>query len=521
MNNIEKILAFDFVKDFAEINPSANLYLVGGAVRDAFLGIESSDFDLVAENITWDELISYLERYGKVAAVEGRNFGVVKFTSEKPSLNLPLKNRERLNIDIALPRSEVYLQGGRRKDASIQTESMTIYDDLLRRDFTINAMAIDLRTSNQKLDQILSVSLVPCSWSLVPRSFIDPYGGLNDLEKKLICAVGDPAERFLEDPTRILRGIRFAVRFGFEIEQGTKAAMKELLPEIFKKYCDEAGREVPRVSFEMIGQEFLRAIIANPAETIYLYDEIGVLAKILPEVKAMQGVEQPREFHSEGDVYIHTMMALRNLTKDASPELKIATLLHDIGKPPTFRSAAETGDRIRFSGHDAVGTEMARAILNRLRYPGRFIDDVAYLIKNHMRLPFHFPQMKEEKQRAFVRDPRFYELLSLVEADAKASIWANGNYNLEFLPPVQKVLAEIEADKKAGRPLEIITGDEIIAEIRKLQPSFDPKKEGKIVGTIKKTINCMYDKKEFEGKEAALSLVNKLYEKYHGKKAQD
>lgn len=489
--NLERISKLKFIEKFYKSFKNSNLYLVGGALRDYFLGIDSSDFDLVAEGINQEELINYLEEFGDVISIEGRTFGVIKFR--------PTEDQE-VVIDIALPRRESYLAGQRRKDARVEIGG-TIVDDLARRDFTINALAIPLVP--QQDSELLE--------SRVTNFLIDPYLGHRDLENRIIRAVGDPKERFLEDPTRILRGIRFAIKFDFTIEHKTYEAMKESRVEILKKYTDEKGKELERVSWEVIGQEFLKTLEINPAKALESYEELALLPLILPEIEAMKGVKQPPQFHSEGDVFAHTKLALEALPKNSSLRVKIATLLHDVGKPYTFKSAKETGDRIRFNNHDRVGMDKATKILRRLKLPNKIIEDVAWLIGNHMRLPFGFPRMRLDKQKNFVRHPLFKELLVLVCADASASIYPDGTKNdCLFLEPVKKIMEQVQSEKLAGLPVELINGDEVIKVVKEVDPRFDPEKEGKKIGAIKKEINSLYDRGELRTKKEAFKKIREL-----------
>lgn len=479
----QKIADLRFVRDFIKTYPKANIYLVGGCIRDAFLGIESSDFDFVAENIVCEELIKFLETEGRVVNVYGRTFGVVKFRPESSEIV----------YDIALPRSEMYLPGQRRKHAQVQLQDVSINDDLARRDFTINAMAIDLRfysSSNKKY-------------------LIDPYHGLKDIEDNIIRTVGNPNDRFLEDPTRILRGIRFAVQFGFGIDLETRAAIKALSPQIVAKYADEAGCELQRVSLEMIGQEFAKSLSANAAKTIELYSEAGLLKLLLPEVENSKGVGQPPQFHFEGDVYRHTLIALSKLEKTASFPVVLATLLHDIGKAETFKSASETGDRIRFNSHAELGAELAADICHRFCFPNDVTDKVVWMIKNHIRIFYSFFNMRIEKQKAFVRNKYFDDLLVLAEADTLASIFPNGQPDLTAYKKVLEIASNLRQQDR-DRPVEIIDGREIIALLKKKKPDYDPLKHGKYIGALKKRINTLYDRNEITSKGEALAYLQHI-----------
>jgi len=493
-----QLFHFNFINRLRALFPKSRAFLVGGTLRDLLLNVESRDYDIVITGIDHQKLAAFLSESGKIISVEGRAFGVIKFRPKGSDII----------FDISKPRKEQYASGKRRKHAEVEIIS-DIREDLKRRDFTINAMALELGIVGEKSETKNLFGELLASGKL-----IDPFGGIEDIKNKIIRAVGVPKERFLEDPTRILRGIRFASAFNFTIEKDTLLAMKRMAPEILKKFKDDFGREVERVSYDMIGQEFLKSFTANPIKTIRLYDETGILKLLLPEVEAMKGVAQPPKFHAEGDVYVHTLMALEEIPEISPPESKLAVLFHDIGKPSTYEPASKTGDRIRFNNHDKVGAELTRRVLSRLRLPKKLIDDVVWLVQNHMRLPFSFPKMRKDKQKRFARDPLFEQLINVVCADAKASIFQDGKPNpCNFIKPVKKILAELKAEKEAGKPLEIINGNEIIEILKKKNPSFDPRIEGKTVGDIKKSINSLYDRGELKSKEEAKDLVSKWLDK--------
>ena len=467
-----------FVPKLLEEFPDARVALVGGIVRDSIIGLSSKDYDLVVENLTQEKLEEALQEHGNINHIEGRAYGVTKLT--------PKGTRE--IVDIALPRSEVYEQGKRAGDAEVETEGVTIEDDFSRRDFTINALGLDLKNG----------------------TIIDPFNGLSDIKNRQIKAVGDPKQRFLEDPARILRGARFAARFDFDIEEKTHLAMQNLKDEIFKTFKNKKGQEVTRVSSEKIGEEITKIINCDPQKLFEIYEKTGLMDLLFPEVSALQGVPQPKEFHSEGDAYIHTQLAIDNIPNDAPLEVKLATLFHDVGKKDTFKSADETGDRIRFNGHDDKSAEIARKILNRFKIPNDQINAVAWLIENHMKILVSFRDMKLSKQKQMASHPQFLNLLTLAEADAKASLKPDGSVDLSFLPIAQEIYQKIQAELKKGIPQEMINGDEIIQIMKRLQPDFDLKKDGPTIGKIKRTVNESYQDKDIKTKEEAFQQVQKM-----------
>jgi poly(A) polymerase len=305
-------------------------------------------------------------------------------------------------------------------EVSFETDAK---QDVLRRDFTINALLLDpaLASSPELASKV-----------------VDYVGGLDDLSKGVIRAIGDPEQRFEEDHLRMLRAIRFAARFGFEIEPATMAAIQKL-----------HGRIV-RVSPERIRDELVRILTEGAARRgLELLDSSGLLSDILPEVAAMKGVEQPRQFHPEGDVWTHTLLMLEGL-RSPTATLALGVLLHDVGKPGTFRIA----ERIRFDGHVELGEKIARDILTRLRFSNAAIEQVIALVANHMRFG-HVHEMRESKLKRMLRMERFDEHLELHRLDCSASHGNLENYNfakskLEQLPPEQL------------RPARLLTGRDLI-----------------------------------------------------------
>ncbi len=233
------------------------------------------------------------------------------------------------HLEVATFRSDHAYEDGRRPGhVEFETDPR---QDVLRRDFTINALLLDPETGE----------------------LLDFVNGRADLDAHLLRAIGEPAARFREDHLRLLRAVRFAARLGFEIEPLTLAAIRDLAPL------------VARVSAERVRDELSRILTSGASRRGFEFlDSTGLLPHVLPEISALKGVQQPPEFHPEGDVWTHTLIMLDDLPADATLTLALGVLLHDVGKPATFRIA----DRIRFDGHVEAGVEIARALLNRLRY---------------------------------------------------------------------------------------------------------------------------------------------------------
>jgi poly(A) polymerase len=270
---------------------------------------------------------------------------------------------------------------------------------------------------------------------------LDFVGGRKDLEAGIIRTIGDPERRFAEDKLRMLRAVRFAARFEYEIEAETLAALQR------------RAQEIQAVSRERVRDELTRMLTEGHARRAFLLlDESGLLKEVLPEISAMQGVEQPPEFHPEGDVFVHTLLLLDHLPNPCPATLAWGALLHDVGKPATFRVAP---DRIRFDDHVDVGFKIAEEICERLRFSKHDAGQVLALVDNHMRFG-HVPRMKESTLKKFLRLPAFDEHLALHRADSLAS---HGNLSTyEFL---QKKLIEIPPEKI--RPTRLLTGDDLIA----------------------------------------------------------
>jgi poly(A) polymerase len=387
-------------------------YLVGGCVRDLLLKREPSDYD-VATNATPAQV---MEIFPDTYTV-GAQFGVVLVPEEQRSDCGDSQQLKTHAVEVATFRSDLGYSDGRHPDQVRFSQDPR--EDAIRRDFTINGMMLDPVTGD----------------------VLDFVGGQQDMEAGIIRAIGDPDQRFAEDKLRMLRAVRFAARLAYEIEAETLAAIQR------------RAHEIQLVSRERVRDELTKMLIEGHARPAFLLlDETGLLREVLPEISAMKGVEQPPEFHPEGDVFVHTLLLLDNLPNPCPPTLAWGALLHDVGKPATFRVAP---DRIRFDGHVDVGVKMAEEICERLRFSNHDAAQVLSLVDNHMRFG-HVSRMKESTLKKFLRLPRFTEHLALHRADSLAS---HGNLNTyEFL---QKKLTEIPPETIRPRPL--ITGDDLIA----------------------------------------------------------
>ena len=386
-------------------------YLAGGCVRDLVLGRQPSDYD-VATSATPDVVLSIFERTFAV----GAHFGVVLVAAQDEN--------ERFVTEVATFRSDAAYSDGRHPDAVQYTSKAE--DDVQRRDFTINGLLLD-----------------PIHDNANPRkAVIDYVGGLADLDAGIVRAIGRPELRFEEDRLRMLRAVRFAARFGFELEPTTFAAIRGLAARIHA------------VSRERIRDELTKMLTEGRARRAFeLLDATRLIAQVLPEIDRMKGVEQPPQFHPEGDVWTHTLMLLEQLEPGCTTTLAWGALLHDVGKPATFRLAP---DRIRFDGHVEVGKAIAAEICRRMRFSNDETHRIGALVENHMRFA-DAPQMKSSTLKRFFRLPGFEEHLALHRMDCMAA-----HRNLEIYEYVrERWQSTPELDV---RPPRLITGRELIAE---------------------------------------------------------
>ncbi|HTQ54870.1 MAG TPA: CCA tRNA nucleotidyltransferase [Bryobacteraceae bacterium] len=382
-------------------------YLVGGCVRDLLLGRTPKDFD-VATEARPDRITELFERSEQV----GAHFGVV------------LVRENTAQVEVATFRSDASYSDGRRPDAVCFEASPR--QDVMRRDFTINALLLDPDTNE----------------------VLDFAGGRADLSRRLIRAIGDADARFREDHLRLIRAVRFAARLGFEIEPQTLAALQRL------------HRLILRVAPERIRDELVRILTEGGARRGFeLLDATGLLGDLLPEVAAMKGVAQPPEFHPEGDVWTHTLLLLERL-RSPTPTLAMGALLHDVGKPPAFRVA----DRIRFDGHVEEGVRLARGILGRLRFSNEQAEMIEALIANHMRFK-DTGKMRESTLKRFLRMENFAEHLELHRLDCLAS-----NGRLETYKRVCARLAEMGEEEL--RPKLLLSGRDLIEAGYQPGPQF-------------------------------------------------
>jgi poly(A) polymerase len=427
-------------------------YLVGGCVRDLLLNREPADYD-VATSATPHEVIRIFPQTFAV----GAQFGVVLVPVRRDAAD---GERDNFVTEVATFRSDGAYSDGRHPDEVQFSPDARM--DVQRRDFTINGLLLDPDT----------------------REVLDHVGGRDDLQRGIVRTIGEAHQRFAEDKLRMLRAVRFAARFGYTIDGQTFAAIRELAPQIHQ------------VSHERVRDEILKMLTEGHARRAFeLLDQTNLLEQVLPEIKKMQGVEQPPQYHPEGDVWIHTLMLLEGLPAGCSKTLALGALLHDVGKPPTFRVAP---DRIRFDGHAEIGTKMAGEICRRFRLSNDDTGQVLSLVANHMRFA-DVTRMKDSTLKRFFRLPGFEQHLELHRLDCQSS-----HRDLSLYDFAKEKFHALPAEQI--RPQPLITGDDLIAAGYKPGPQFkelltaveDAQLEGSI-GTKEEALDLVRERSRERG----------------------
>lgn len=412
------------------VSRGGNIYEVGGPVRDRLLGIEQpKDLDLIVCGIPLKELKKILRKQGDINLV-GQTFGIIKFSPFESDLT----------IDISLPRKEVSTGSGHREFEVDFDHSLRIEEDLMRRDFTINAMARDC----------------------VSEALIDPYGGKNDLKDGILRMVTERS--FLDDPLRILRGVQFAARFNLEVEDSTYQAMTA------------HAHLIETVSPERIAEELNKLLekAETPSTGFRLMQKSGLLKFIIPELEDTVGVDQPGGYH-RWDVFEHTLQVV-----DVAPKklvVRLAALFHDLGKPSTKEL---TDNGATFYGHDKLSQELAENILKRLRYSNTIIKQVGLMIGRHM-----FSEMAGDKGiRRLINKvglDLIYDLITLRRADTIGQGMGQTTASIDEFE--RKVNEEIEKSSAFGIKDLAVNGEDLKAEFEL--------PEGKLIGDL---LNHLLDK---------------------------
>lgn len=387
-------------------------YFAGGCVRDGLLGHPPHDYD-IATSARPDEVQNL---FPKTLAV-GAHFGVILVMEHGHA------------FEVATFRADhEYLDGRRPEMVTFSTPE----EDAARRDFTINGMFLD-----------------PVSGRLV-----DFVGGREDLAAGILRAIGVPADRFAEDKLRLLRAVRFAARFAYDIEPETWTALRV------------HAADIQAVSAERIREELIKILVhPNRLRGFDLLDQSGLFREILPEIEKLKGCEQPPQFHPEGDVFVHTRAMIGLLPPEASARLVLSVLFHDIGKPPTFRYHAHE-NRIRFNGHDRVGAEMTEQVMERLRFSRADTERVVEAVRQHMVFK-DVPRMRTAKLKRFMAREGFADELELHRVDCLSSHRMLDNY--DFI--------QAKAEEFANEPLippPLLTGRDLLALGWKPGPHFGP-----------------------------------------------
>ncbi len=411
-------------------------YFAGGWVRDLLLGRQAKDIDIAT-----DAPPEAVQRIFPSTTAIGVRFGVVQVRTYGRAYEVATFRREGPYLDGRHPSSVCY--AGPKEDAK-------------RRDFTINGLFYDP----------------------VATTVIDFVGGRKDLESRILRTIGSPRNRFAEDKLRMLRAVRFACSLSFSIDEAAWRAIKRM-----------AG-QIRQTSWERIRDEVLQ-ILTGPDRSrgLDLLQESGLLQVILPEVEAMRGVEQPAEYHPEGDVFVHTRLAL-GLLKKPSAVLALGTLLHDVGKPATYT----VQERIRFDGHVEVGAKMAEEICRRLRMSTDDTGAVADLVRNHLRF-MHVHEMKESTLQRFLRKPNFADHLELHRVDCLSS-----HRKLDSYYFCRKKLTELRDEPAHVAPL--LRGSDLISL------GYEP---GPIFSQILRTVEDLQLEKTLRSREEAIEYVLRLF----------
>ena len=435
-------------------------------MRDLLLGREPSDYD-VATDATPEQVMGIFPetyavgaQFGVVLVPETKNKPVIPSGSGTAQSAVPLEarnllldggesSREGHHVEVATFRRDVGYSDGRHPDEVRFTRDPR--EDVQRRDFTINGLLLDPE-KNEVLDFV---------------------GGQDDLKAGIIRAIGDPELRFAEDKLRMLRAVRFAARFQYKVEPATFSAIRKL------------ASQISQVSSERVRDELTRMLTEGHASRAFeLLDETGLLREVLPEINAMKGVEQPPEFHPEGDVFVHTLLMLEKLPQPCPATLAWGVLLHDAGKPPTFRRAP---DRIRFDEHARVGTKMAEAICRRLRFSNNETNQIVALVENHMRFA-DAERMNPSTFKKFIRLPRFEQHLELHRLDCESS-----HCNLRLYNFTREKINALPPDEVRPKPL--VTGEDLIAAGYSPGPLFKEiltiVEDAQLDGSLKSTEEAM------------------------------
>lgn len=418
-------------------NAGYEALFAGGCVRDIVMGHAPKDYDIATD--APPERVD--ELFDKTRAV-GAAFGVMLVTLNNTT------------FEVATFRTEAEYRDGRHPE---KVAFATAKEDARRRDFTINGMFYDP----------------------LEEKIIDYVGGKDDIGRGLVRTIGNPEDRFAEDKLRLLRAIRFAARYEYEIENDTWQALLRMSPQITSVSAERSRDELYQIFSG-----------THPGRGMDLLQQ-SMMRYILPEIYCLEGIRQPPNFHPEGDVYIHTKLMLEAL-ESKEEDLVFAVLFHDVGKPPTY----EVRDRITFYGHVQVGVALAEDICCRLRCSNELTDGVKDLVAQHLRF-IDVPKMRQSTLRRFLSQDNFAKHMELHRVDCLASHGDLSTYDF-----CNVKLKEYRLERKALRPEPLISGDDLIS--MGLEPS-------PIFAKILKRVEDAQLEEEIATKEEAKKLVRQEF----------
>jgi poly(A) polymerase len=445
-------------------------YWVGGCVRDILMGKSPKDYDIVT-SARPEEIEKTLKSFNIIPV--GKKFGVI------------LAEKDGFNFEIATFRSESKYTDARRPDKVFWTSA---YNDASRRDFTINGLYLDpLIKEKVEVWQLPGIrQMKTTNYGLV----VDYVGGIKDLETKTIRFIGNPNERIKEDHLRLLRAVRFKITLDFNFNEETENSIKN------------NAELIDTVSKERVRDE-LNKIFSSPrrAQGLIELDSSGLLEFVLPEISKLKGIPQPIEYHKEGDVFMHTYLAIKSLPAESPITLVWAVLLHDTGKAETISYPKTKDDRIRFNKHVKYSAGIASEVCRRLKFPNFERELIVWLVKNHMIIG-DIPKMRLSKQRLLLMDKRFLWLLNLHKADALGS-WPEDlslyKTDLSLYNTAKKLY---DQEKKRPKYKPLVTGNDIIQNFNV--------KEGPEIGKILQTIKELQLEGKIKNKKEALNYLQKL-----------
>jgi poly(A) polymerase len=424
LSHTEREFAIEVVRRLREAGHEA--LWAGGCVRDELLGLTPQDYDVATD--ARPEQIQQLFR--RTVAV-GASFGVIEVLGPRP-----------LSVEVATFRSDVSYSDGRHPDAVVFSSAR---EDALRRDFTINGMFFDPLTA----------------------TLHDYVGGLADLERRALRAIGDPRQRFAEDKLRMLRAVRVASRFDLAIDPATSDAIQEMAAQIVVVSAERIADELHKI-----------LVLPNRSRGLRLFMDLGLAAPIMPELLPMKGLPQGPPALPAGDLWEHVLRVLDRLGDTPSFPLAFAALLHDVGKP---RTVGRTPDRYTFYGHEHVGRRLTGEIALRLKLSNEQRERAEWLVEKHQIL-CDIRHMKTSKVKTLLVHPGIRELLDLHRADALAS-----DRSIEHVEYCERLLREWSAEDLNPPPL--LTGHDLVRAGLEPGPEFkrllDAVRESQLEGTIK------------------------------------